>query len=134
MPSADFGKVRSIRVRDVGVRFAFGMMVSVLAGLVGKTVGPRFGGAFLAFPAILPASLTLIETKEGTRKADRNAIGAVLGGFALAVFAAVAEAAFGHLPSPLVLLLALLAWLLTSLALYALLAFFVPDACDADKD
>ena len=62
----------------MAVRFAFGAAISVGAGVLGKAVGARFGGTFLAFPAILPASLTLIQNKEGTRTADRNAVGAVL--------------------------------------------------------
>ncbi len=35
--------------------------------------GPRVGGLFLAFPAILPATLTLLEKKEGKTKACADA-------------------------------------------------------------
>jgi hypothetical protein len=134
VPSADIGKLRDIKLQELGVRFVFGAAISVAAGLLGKAVGVRFGGAFLAFPAILPASLTLIQNKEGTRKADRNAIGAVLGGLALAVFAGVGEAGFGHVSPALVLIGALAAWAATSFLLYALLAFFLPEACDEHND
>jgi hypothetical protein len=80
-------------------------------------------GAFLAFPPILPASLTLLEQKEGTRRAGRNAIGAVLGSLGLVVFAMIGEAAFGQFNPVIVLLLATARWIITSLALYGMLAF-----------
>jgi hypothetical protein len=48
-------------------RFAFGGAATVLAGLMAKLFGPGVGGLFLAFPAIFPASLTLIERHEKKR-------------------------------------------------------------------
>ena len=133
-PGVETAKFRQIKGAELAVRFAFGAAVSVGAGVLGKAIGARFGGTFLAFPAILPASLTLIQNKEGTRTADRNAVGAVLGGLALSVFAGIGEAAFGHLSAPLVLLLAAVGWAATAFALYALLTLFIPDACDENKD
>ena len=141
-PGVETAKFRQIKGAELAVRFAFGAAVSVGAGVLGKAIGARFGGTFLAFPAILPASLTLIQNKEGTRTADRNAVGAVLGGLALSVFAGIGEAAFGHLSAPLVLLLSMpcvrsgspIGWAATAFALYALLALFIPDACDENKD
>jgi hypothetical protein len=133
-PGVETAKLREIKASELAVRFAFGAAVSVGAGLLGKAIGARFGGTFLAFPAILPASLTLIQNKEGTRTADRNAVGAVLGGLALSVFAGIGEAAFGHLSAPFVLLIATVGWAATAFALYALLALLVPDACDENKD
>jgi hypothetical protein len=111
-----------------------GALISVSAGILGKTVGARFAGMFLAFPSILPASLTLIQEKEGTRRADRNAIGAVLGGVALVIFAGIGESAFGHLQAFVVLLLALAGWVVASLVLYGVLAFLRPETCDKSKD
>lgn len=133
-PRAEWGKVRAVRPTDLVVRFAFGAAVSVAAGLIGKIGSPRLGGMFLAFPSILPASLTLIQQKEGTRKADRSAIGAVLGAIGLATFAGVAEATFHHLAAPLVLIAALTSWVAVILLLYICLAFSQPDACDARRD
>ena len=49
-------------------RFVFGGIVTVLAGLIAKKFGPGGGGLFLAFPAILPASATLIEKHEKQKK------------------------------------------------------------------
>ena len=134
MPSVAFTGLTQVRARDLLVRFALGAIVSVTAAVLAKAVNARFAGAFLAFPAILPASLTLIQDKEGTRDADRNAIGAVLGGFALVPFAIVGEALFTRLAPAAVLVVALATWRVASLALYALLAVVQPDACDKHQD
>ena len=42
--------------------------MTVLAGVIAKKFGPVVGGLFLAFPAIFPASATLIEKHERERK------------------------------------------------------------------
>jgi uncharacterized membrane protein (GlpM family) len=80
------GKIRDCRPRDFIVRFVFGAAVSLAAAVVGKVWGPAFGGLFLAFPAILPAALTLIEDKESRRDARHNDLGAIAGVPGLAVF------------------------------------------------
>jgi hypothetical protein len=133
-PELSLEDLRGIKGRDYVVRFAFGAVISVVAALVAQATSPRFGGVFLAFPAILPASLTLIQEKEGTRDADRDAVGAVLGGLGLSVFGVVAEGLFGRIPSPLVLVVALAGWTVAALGLYALLALFRPDDCDKNQD
>lgn len=134
MPDLTLGKLRQVRLRDYVIRFALGAAISVAAALVGKYIGVRFGGTLLAFPAILPASLTLIQEKEGSRDADRNAIGAVLGGLGLAVFATLAEVGFGHLAPAVVLVASLTAWMAASGLLYAALAFLRPEAVDKNLD
>lgn len=133
-PSFDLTKLKTIRPRDLVVRFILGGIISVTAAVLGKAVGPRFGGTFLAFPAILPAGLTLIEDKEGTRRADRNAIGAVLGGVGLTVFAVVGEATFTRVAPIVALALSLAAWVVAALGLYALLVVFRPETCDEQQD
>jgi len=70
----------------------------------------------------------LIQEKEGIRRADRNALGAVLGSVGLVVFAMVGEATFGRIEPFAALLLALAGWAVTSLVLYGLLAF-LPSPC-----
>src|SRR5438067_4866772 len=52
-----------------GLRFAFGGLITAITGLIAHNFGPVVGGLFLAFPAILPASVTLIEDHDGERAA-----------------------------------------------------------------
>lgn len=68
-----------------------------MAGLVGSIVGPSAGGLFLAFPAILPATLTLIDEKDGKRSAEADALGAVVGSAALAAFGMVSWLLLPHI-------------------------------------
>jgi len=133
-PSVEMSRLRSVKRSEYAIRFMLGAFVSVGAAIFAKHVSARFGGTFLAFPAILPASLTLLQSKQGARQADRDAVGAVLGGLALTVFAGVVEATLGHLNPYAALALALLIWLTVSTALYALLAFLHPDTCDRTRD
>jgi hypothetical protein len=53
-------ELRDASGRDWVMRLGFGAGVSALAGIVAALAGPRVGGLFLAFPAILLASLTLV--------------------------------------------------------------------------
>ncbi len=82
------------------LRFGLGGLATVLAGVIAKIDGPATGGLFLAFPAILCASATLIEKHERKRKQERglrgerrgreaaalDAAGAGWGSIALAMF------------------------------------------------
>jgi hypothetical protein len=61
------------------VRFVFGGAITVLAGLLAKEYGPTLGGLFLAFPAIFPATSTLIEASERQQKIDRGKSGRMRG-------------------------------------------------------
>jgi len=83
---------------EYAVRFLFGGIITLAAGIIAKIYGPGVGGLFLAFPAILPASATLIEThvrKEGgsVRKARDTAsldvAGAAQGSVGLLSFAVI---------------------------------------------
>ena len=115
----DWSKLRSAKPGELGIRFAFGAIVALVAGIVAAAAGPKVGGLFLAFPAILPASLTLIEKKEGTTKAWADASGGVLGAVGMAAFALTALLLLRW--SPVVaLLLALLAWCVVSVGLHFL--------------
>lgn len=115
--AADPSAARSVSSRAMAIRFAFGALLSVIAGVVGLTAGPLLGGAFLAFPAILPATLSLIEHEDGERSARDDDEGALLGSVALVGFAVVASQL---LPSgaPLALLAATVTWLGIALVLY----------------
>jgi hypothetical protein len=50
------------------IRFLFGGLITAVAGIIAKKFGPGIGGLFLAFPAIFPASATLIEKHEREKK------------------------------------------------------------------
>jgi Protein of unknown function (DUF3147) len=118
-PSFDPGKATKAQPRDLAIRFVAGGLTSIAAGMATLAFNARVGGILLAFPAILAASLTLIEQQEDSVDAREDARGAIAGGFALAVFAAVAAVSFGHIAGALALALAALAWLVTAGLLYA---------------
>jgi hypothetical protein len=60
--------VEETRGHEYLVCFVFGGLCTAIAGLVAKSYGPRIGGLSLAFPAIFPASATIIEDHEKRRK------------------------------------------------------------------
>lgn len=116
--SSSLERLRGLPRRDLALRFGFGAAVSVVAGLVGLGLGERAGGLLLAFPAILPAALTLIESREGTSAAISDVRGAVVGALAMVVFALAVLALAGRILPVLAILVAAVAWLLTSAVLY----------------
>jgi hypothetical protein len=113
-PSLHIGKLRQVHGHDLLIRFVAGGLTSVVAGLLTIIFDARVGGAMLAFPAILAASLTLIEKKEDSHEAREDARGAIIGGLALAAFAAVCALAFTHWNPAVVLAVASAAWLITA--------------------
>jgi Protein of unknown function (DUF3147) len=116
--------LRQTRWYEYLVRFVLGGAMTVLAGLIAARFGPVIGGLFLAFPAIFPASATLIEkhtrerkekvglagARRGKEAAALDAAGATLGSFGLATFAIVIWVMIERSPS-LALVLATLVWL-----------------------
>ena len=86
---------------EYAVRFLFGGLITAIAAVISQKFGPRIGGLWLAFRAILPASATLIEkhekqkkeaagldgTKRGRKAASVDAAGAAMGSIGLFVFA-----------------------------------------------
>jgi len=114
----DPGKVRETRVRDWLIRFGFGAGVSALAGVVSALAGPRVGGIFLAFPAILLASLTLVAQEEGVRQARNEARGATYGTLGLVVFAVAVAVLVGRTPVWVALTAAGAAWTIVALGGY----------------
>jgi hypothetical protein len=129
----DPGALRKVRARDLALRFLFGAVVSAVAGLVTLKFGTRLGGLFLAFPATLPASLTLIEEKESREKAEANASGGELGGLGLAAFAIVAYLLLSHDQPVLGLVCALLAWTLVAGGAYLILRRLAPRTWGEDE-
>ena len=118
----DLGELRNIKATDLLIRFVFGAAISIIAGISATAFGAVVGGLLLAFPAILPATLTLIEHRDGNAAAVHDVGGAVFGGVGLVAFGAVAAVTFGQVPAWGALLLALMAWTAVSLALYVLRA------------
>lgn len=102
------------------LRFMFGGVVTVCTGLVAKRYGPAVGGMFLAFPAILPASLTLMKRHDGRACATDDARGARLGALALAGFAAVVAGTAEHWPPVLSLAAATAVWLALAVTLWSI--------------
>jgi len=85
------------------IRFALGGIVTASAGLIAKRISPSFGGLFLAFPAILAASSTLVEKHERQRKREngpngmyrgRHAAGADAAGAAMSSIGLITFAIF----------------------------------------
>ena len=83
---------------EYAVRFAMGGAMTVFAGLIATEWGPAVGGLFLAFPAIFPASATLVEKHERERKEKAGLQGARRGKEAAALEAA--GAVLGSVGSP----------------------------------
>jgi hypothetical protein len=118
-------------------RFVLGGLITLATG---KQFGPVVGGLFLAFPAIFPASATLVEKHERERKrqagipetnrgrlsAALDARGAAMGAIALAAFAVLVWKFLpGHAAAPILLAalglglwLAILLWRLRKLHVY----------------
>jgi hypothetical protein len=120
-PSLDPRRVLKVHPRDLVIRFAAGAVTSIVSGAITLVFGPRVGGIFLAFPAILGASLTLIEEQEDSEEAREDARGAIGGACGLTVFAIVAALMFGHVSGALALLLAAAGWAVTAFGLYVVL-------------
>lgn len=122
LPRVVPSKIKAHRFKDYFLRFAFGAGISLVAGLIGMWFGPKVGGVMLAFPAILPASLTLIQKKEGKEAAAIDSVGASLGAAAMiafAVFVSATASTWGAVPS---VLIALVVWLSVAVGFYFLVA------------
>ena len=109
---------------EYATRFLFGGIITATAGIIAGKWGPGIGGLFLAFPAILPASATLIEkhekekkeklglkgTRRGREAASIDAAGAAIGSIGLFIFALLLwQFGSGH-RAWIVLLAATAAW------------------------
>jgi uncharacterized protein DUF3147 len=113
-------------------RFFFGGVVTVLTGLIAKKFGPAIGGLFLAFPAIFPASATLIEkhekqkkervglhgTERGRMAVGLDAAGAAMGSVGLLAFGLTVWRELIHFRAVFVLSAATLVWLLVSISIW----------------
>jgi Protein of unknown function (DUF3147) len=117
---------------EYAIRFLFGGLITAVAGIIAKKFGPGVGGLFLAFPAIFPASATLIEKHERQRKEEKglrgtrrgkeaasvDAAGSAMGSVGLLVFALIVWRFAPHYSTWLVLMSATLAWLTLSVIIW----------------
>jgi hypothetical protein len=111
-------QLKDTRAWEYIVRFGFGGAISVAAGMIGRAWGPAMAGLFLAFPAILPASITLVKQHDGRGEAIDDARGARVGSVGLVAFAIAVLATASSLHPALVLVLAALAWAAASIGLW----------------
>jgi hypothetical protein len=124
---------------EYALRFFFGGVMTVAAGIVAKQFGPTAGGLFLAFPAIFPAGATLIDKHEKEKKVRAGfqpgyrgkyavaleAAGATMGAVGLMIFALLAfKLLSGDLPAAVALLSSALVWFIASMAIWRLSAYF----------
>jgi hypothetical protein len=130
----NFSAAKQTKWHEYALRFAFGGVVTALTGLVAKIFGPEIGGLFLAFPAIFPATATLIEkherekkeraglegVKRGRTAAGIDAAGAAIGTIGLAIFGLLVWKLLPFCTTPILLVTTTAAWFATSvLAWYA---------------
>jgi hypothetical protein len=128
----DTSSFRQTKWHEYGIRFVVGGLITAVAGVIAKEFGPVIGGVFLAFPAIFPASATLIEnhekekkekeglagTERGREAAAVDAAGSAMGSIGLLIFAFMVWRLMpAHAPW-LVLAGATLAWLAVSVLIW----------------
>ena len=103
--------------KEYAIRFVFGGVVTVAAGLIATRWGPVVGGLFLAFPSILPATLTLVKGHAKlSGAAGSDALGATLGSVGLVLFALVGWILSTSVPGWAVLTLATITWAIAAVA------------------
>jgi Protein of unknown function (DUF3147) len=132
IPGVNFSALKDAHWKQFAVRFALGGAVTACTGLVAQHWGPVIGGLFLAFPAIFPASATLIERHQTEKKkragmegslrgrnaAALDAAGAVFGGCGLACFGCAAWLLLPRHSAAFALGLSGLIWLWVAVSLW----------------
>ncbi|MBV9279415.1 MAG: DUF3147 family protein [Chloroflexi bacterium] len=116
-------RIRQTSWKEYGTRFLFGGVITAVVGILGKAFGPAVAGLFLAFPAILPASLTLAASHENERSAGGQAVGAAIGSVGLLAFGAVVWTIAPRTAAWLVLIAATAAWFALAVAVWGLLVW-----------
>ncbi len=131
---ADISALKQASWLEYGIRFLFGGLMTVIAGLIAKHYGPELGGLFLAFPAIAPAAATMIDqhAKEqkqragfeghtrGRKTAALDMFGTVWGSVGLLAFALVIWQMGPAHSAWMVLLVATVAWFTGALSTWEL--------------
>jgi Protein of unknown function (DUF3147) len=131
---AKLESLKGISFREWAIRFFFGGLVCVTAGIIAKRFGPGVGGLFLAFPAIFPAGASMVAAHEKKHKARAgfdgtqrgrtiagvDAAGAALGCIGLAGFAMICWITLPHLSTSATFGLATLVWFVFSVTAWFL--------------
>jgi uncharacterized membrane protein (GlpM family) len=131
---ADLSGLKEMRWYEFAVRFIFGGLITAIAGVLAKEWGPTVAGLFLAFPAIFPASATLLEKHQRERKLRKglhgeqrgidaaavDAAGAAMGSTGQIAFAVICWLLIPRYPAGFVLVGAAGMWLLTAVLLWIL--------------
>jgi MFS family permease len=130
----NLGSLKTTKPHEYAIRFLFGGLVTAATGLIAKLYGPVVAGLFLAFPAIFPATATLIAKHEkerkrkagydGTRRgraaAAADAAGTSLSAIALIAFALIVWRLLPRSTPWLILPLAASAWAVAAVILWHL--------------
>ena len=130
--SVNFSAVRQVTPIEVVSRFLLGGAITAAAGFIANVCGPTVGGLFLAFPAILPASLTLVAKQQERRKARLrlsgirrgreaaalDAFGALMGTAGLAGFGITVWLAASSIAAPFTLVTGMTVWLGIAIGLW----------------
>jgi len=116
--------------REYALRFVAGGCITFMTGLIAQRWGADIGGLFLAFPAILPCSVTLIEKHQREKKQRKSlrgekrgkdvaaveAVGTALGSLGLIAFAGTCWWGLARYAAPSVLVAGTLIWALVAVA------------------
>jgi hypothetical protein len=130
----DLTSAKITKPHEYAIRFLFGGLVTATTGLIARKYGPSIAGLFLAFPAIFPATATLIakhekerkrkagynDTRRGRAVASVDAAGTSLGALALGVFALIIWRLLPGHSALAILTLAAITWMATSVLLWHL--------------
>jgi hypothetical protein len=128
----DLSGLKQTQWHEYAIRFFFGGLITAFAGIIAKEFGAVVGGLFLAFPAIFPASATLIEkhekqkkeekglqgTQRGREAASIDAAGSAMGSIGLFVFALSVWQFLPVHSAGMVLTAATAAWLAVSVMIW----------------
>jgi hypothetical protein len=128
----DWASLRRIKWHEYLTRFLLGGSITVITGLIANRFGPVVGGLFLAFPAIFPASATLLDKHERDKKREAgisrtirgrlavalDARGAAIGSMGLAMFAFLVWKLLPQFRAAWVLVVGVMAWAAVSAVLW----------------
>jgi hypothetical protein len=130
----DLDSVKESRWYEYAVRFFFGGVITAATGEIARKFGPEVAGLFLAFPAIFPATATIVEKHEREKKekagmhgmrrgrvlASADAAGAAMGALGLIAFGAFVWRMLPEHTTWIVLGTATLLWLAIAISVWIL--------------